>query len=334
MLTQAQLAAVVGAGRRITKAVPGDSALGDLTNLPGTWQNVGDLTGHGWNMIALPFKEPSRQISGQNADFRLLLNQYNETLEFSTVDKGVPNRGAAVAALFDRDQHLAALQYIQAIEQIAAVDVPATANTPDTPKAAAAIHHEPGLFLHLLSQADGGPDIARLATIPHGDAVLALGSGVTAAGGPDFDHVGDISPLPVGVDADVDNNPYLAPYKQFKTAPFKGLFDPTNPLALLKAAAQGFKIKKTTTITLDTALLTGGISNIPFVVRQANATAMRAIFWIEELEDLDAEGRPQFILQYAQRIFLQFFPIGWGTGLIKWPHISINTMARVATPAP
>ena len=333
MLTEAQLRLVVGAGRTITKAVPGDKALGDLANLPGTWANAGNLAGHGWNMIALPFKEPDRQIAGQISDFRLLLNQFNETLEFSIVDKGVPNRGAAFAEIFDRDQHLAALQYVQAIEQIAAVDVPATADTPDTPKAAATIHHEPGLFLHLMSQTNGGPDVARLATIPHGDAVLALGSGVLVKGAPDFDRIGDFSPLPVGVDADVDNNPYLAPYKHFKTAPFNGLFDPTNPLALLKAAINGINIKSTTIITLDTSLLTGGISNIPFVVKQANATAMRAIFWIEELEDLDAQGQPQFILQYAQRVLLEFFPVGGASvGLIKWPHISINTMKRVAVP--
>jgi hypothetical protein len=50
------------------------------------------------------------------------------------------------------------------------------------------------------------------------------------------------------------------------------LFDPTNPLALLKAAVQGVNIKTATVLTLDTALATGGIHNIPFVVKRANAT--------------------------------------------------------------
>jgi hypothetical protein len=184
--------------------------------------------------------------------------------------------------------------------------------------------------LHLFSQTDGGPDIARLATIPHGDAVLALGSGVFVNGPPNFDNISDFSPLPLGVDADVDNNPYLAPYKQFKNNPFKNLFDPTNPLALLKAAVQGVNIKTTTVLTFDTSLATGGIHNIPFVAKQANASRMRAIFWIEELADLDAQGNPQFMLQYAQRVLLDFFPIG--VGLIRWPHISINTMKLTARP--
>jgi hypothetical protein len=337
MLNSTELLQVVSAGRTITPAIPGDPALGDLTQLPGIWANADDLVDHGWNMIALPYKEPGRTVNpdtpDQKSEFRLLLNQFNETLTFSIVDKGVPNRGAAFAQVFDRDQHLAALQYIQNIVQVAAVDFPQTPDTADTPKESAAIHHEPGLFLHLFSQTDGGPDIARLATIPHGDAVLALGSGVVVNGPPDFDNIGDFSPLPIGPDADVDHNPYLAPYKHFKDNPFKNLFDPTNPLALLKGAVQGVKIKTTTVLTFDTTLATGGIHNIPFVTKQANASRMRAVFWIEELADLDAQGNPQFMLQYAQRVLLDFFLVGpSGVGLIKWPHISINTMKLVARP--
>lgn len=339
MLAANFLAAAIAQGRIIEKAVPGDPALGPLTQLPGTWQNVDNLVGHGWNMIALPYKEPGKVVNPNTPDqksvFRLLLNQYNEELIFSTVDKGVPNRGAANVNVFDADQHLAALQYIQHVTQIAAADSPATPNTPDTPKGPAAIHHEPGLFLHLFSQTGNGPDVARLATIPHGDAALALGSGITKAGPPEFLNLGDFSPFPVGVNPDVDNDPYLAPYKKFRDAKFQGLFDPTNPLELLKGAIAGINIKTTTSIVLDTTLATGGIHNIPFVVKQANATSMRAIFWIEELAALDPQGKPQFILQYAQRIFLDFFPIGSGDPLdprIRWPHISINTMKLTARP--
>ena len=341
MLNCDDLKATVDQGRVITPAVSGDAALGDLTLLPGTWKNLDNFPGHGWNMIALPFMQPGNTVApdipGQTGPFRLLLNQFNEHLAFTTVDKGVPNRGAALVKAFDADQHLAALQYIQDVAQIAAADSPQTNNTPDTPKAAAAIHHEPGLFLHLFSQTGGGPDIARLATIPHGDSVLALGSGVQTDGAPDFENIGDFSPLPVGVDPDVANNPYLAPYLAFQQQPFKGNitaagfpgFDPTNPLNLLKGAIPSANIKNTTTITLDSTLATGGINNIPFVVRQANSVSMRAIFWIQELKAPGPDGKPQFVLQYAQRVLLSFFPIGGGLGAggdILWPHISINTM--------
>ena len=86
-------------------------------------------------------------------------------------------------------------------------------------------------------------------------------------------------------------------------------------------------------LTLDAALGTGDIHNIRFVVKQANASRMRAVFWIEELADLDAQGNPQFMLQYAQRVLLDFFPIGDpDVGRIRWPHISINTMKLTARP--
>ena len=332
-MSSTALRAVVAAGRSVGPAVHGDPKLGSLALLPGTWANEPAFAGHGWNMIALPLQQPGKRVTPpQSSDFRLLLNQFNETLTFSTVDTGVPNRGAALATLFDTDQHLAALQYIQDIKQIAAADFPTTPDIPDTPKGAAGIHHEPGLFLHLFSQTDYGPDIARLATIPHGDAVMALGHGVVINGPPSFDQIGDFSPLPIGVIPDVDQNPYLAPYKVFRDAPFKALFNPVDPLALLKAAVPK-NVKQTTVITLDTTLLTGGISNIPFIVRQANATAMRAVFWIEELTDTPVGGVPQIVLQYAQRVILEFFPAPGTNGTpIKWPHITINTMKLVALP--
>jgi len=72
----------------------------------------------------------------------------------------------------------------------------------------------------------GGPDIARLATIRHGDAVLALGSGVTVNGPPNFDNIGNFSPLPLGVDADIEHNPYLAPDKRLQDKPLQEFVRP------------------------------------------------------------------------------------------------------------
>jgi hypothetical protein len=333
MLNAPQIQAALSTARTYTTATQGDPALGFLAQFPGTWANADNLAGHGWNLIALPLKRPGA-ITNPNppGDFRLLLNQFNETLTFSTVDKGVPNRGAAQTLLFDTDQHLAALQYIQHIAQIAATDFPSTPDTPDTPKLDAGIHHEPGLMLHMQSQTDGSPEYARLATIPHGDSVNALGHGLAYDGPPDFTNIGDFSALPVGVNPDINNNPYLAPYKIFHDAPFKALFDPTDPLALLKGAVPP-NVKRTTVVTFDTTLLSAGIHNIPFIVRQANATAMQAIFWIEELDAPPVGGVPQIVLQYAQKVMLDFFPVpGAPNTLIRWPHITINTMKLTALP--
>jgi hypothetical protein len=342
MLNTEQLIQVLAEGRTVRMATPNEPALGFLGGLPGVWQNADALVGHGWNMIALPYKAPGHivdpNVDGQKSPFRLLVNQFNETLTFSILDKGVPNRGAARHKVFDSDQHVAALTYVQHIQQLKAADFPVTPDTPDTPKGPSgptqAIHHEPGLFLHFLSGSEHGLDLARMGSIPHGDAVLAMGHGGTKPGAPDLAALGDFAPLPIGVVQDINTNGYLAPYKNFHTNPFKGNvvaagfpgFDPTDPVALLKAALVGVNIKSTTTLIFDSSLSTGGIHNIPFVTKQANATQVKAIFWIEELETA-AGAPPQFQLQYIQKVLLDFFPTGHADGsLIRWPHITINTM--------
>ena len=149
-------------------------------------------------MIALPF-------SGGDFSYRLLMNQYNEVLRFKLADEGVANRGLATGSdPSDGDQFVAALDYEQTITQIDAEDSP---NSGLAGGNGVPIHHEPGLFLHILNHATNGLDIARLATIPHGDSVLALGDWETIDGAP---QIPQISGLPIGVNGDLDTNPYLA----------------------------------------------------------------------------------------------------------------------------
>lgn len=325
MMNNLDITSLIAHGRNITTATAGDPALGPLGLLPGLWRNVPNLPGRGWNMIALPFATPRESKFPFN--YRLLMNQYNEELRFSLVDKGIPNRGIEQlgTATKETDQFLVALDYEQSISQIIAEDSPAS-NLAGQP--GAAIHHEPGLWLHMLNETESGLDIARLATIPHGDSVLALGRASSTNGAPE---IPDISGLPVGVRPDIDNNPYLGPYKDFHGAKkFRGLFDPAAPNDLLKAANQGVNIVRTTVLDVDSDIPTGGISNIPFVVRQANATTMRSTFWIQELADLDSNGRSKLRLQYSQIVLLDFFPRADGNpGKIRWPHISINTLEKV-----
>lgn len=317
MLNETQVDKIKASGRQVAPARPGDEDLGPLKQLPGQWKS---LPGRGWNMIALPF-------AGGRFAYRLLVNQYDEELKFSLVDKGVPNRGIKRnGGTVDADQFVVTLDYEQTIEQIAADDSPQSglAGNPGL-----AIHHEPGLFLHMTNETTNGIDIARLATIPHGDSVLALGQSEELSGGP---SIPDISGLPIGVPPDL-NIPYLAPYKHFHDNPFQGVFDPVRPNALLNAANAGVNVVKTTKLELDTAVETGGIVNIPFIVKQANAAAMKSTFWIQELEEADADGNPALRMQYSQVVLLDFFPRNDGfPGLIRWPHVSINTMEKVAGP--
>ncbi|WP_019881723.1 MULTISPECIES: heme-binding protein [unclassified Methylophilus] len=326
MLNSKGITEILSVGRSIKAATSGDPALGPLSLLPGVWKNLPSLPGRGWNLIALPFATP--RDSQFPFNYRLLMNQYNEELRFSLIDKGIPNRGInrTNSGTVESDQLLVALDYEQSIVQIAADDAP---NSSLAGNPGAAIHHEPGLWLHILNETESGLDIARLATIPHGDSVLAMGRASTIDGPP---NIPDISGLPTGVRADINNNPYLGPYKAFHgTNKFRGLFDPATPNDLLREANTGVKITRTTILDVDTDIPTGGISNIPFIVKQANATSMRSTFWIQELSDLDESGKPKLRLQYSQTVMLDFFPRTDGTsGLIRWPHISINTLEKVS----
>jgi hypothetical protein len=340
MLKKERVLELKAVGRHFTKAETGDPDLGPLQLLPGTWSNKPDLLGRGWNMIALPFP-------GQGGPFRLLMNQFNETLKFSVADKGVPNRGLIInPATGNGDQIIVALDYEQSIEQIAVDDFPTTGDAIRgvTPKP---IHHEPGLFLHMTNKVADTFDVARLGTIPHGDSVLALGTSDEAVAPVTIPNP---SGLPIGlpsedvINAPVDPNQhsYLDPYKHFHFNPFKGLlagnagfvgFEPVDPLRLLRDALNALspKISKTMVLNFDTTVQSGGILNIPFVVAQANATEMKATFWIHELNELDANGNPKLVIQYAQIVMLDFLPRGDGQpGLIRWPHISINTMAKIS----
>lgn len=308
-----RLARFVERERVIEQAQPGDPDLGPLEDLPGEWKSEG----HGWNMIALPFAD------GQFG-YRVLLNQYNETLKFELVDKAVPNRGIDKANK-QADQRIVTLDYEQVINQVAVVDEPPSSVAG---KPGSGIHHEPGLFLNMANLVDDGINIGRLATIPHGDAVLALGKSSVSDDRP---TIPPVDGLPVGVPQDLDKDPYLEPYAHFHANPFKGNvttpdfpgFDPTEPHKLLELALQDAKITQTTTLDLDTSTDSGGIRNIPFIIKQANASSMKSTFWIEKLEN----GSIQ--LQYLQVVMLDFFPRADGLpGLIGWPHVSINTLTK------
>lgn len=355
-----------GAQREIRVPRPREPALGPLQLLPGTWANIrpahradnpdgsknlfkgrGTLTGEGespfdgrgWNLIALPFAEP-----GARRNFRVLMNQYNEVLNFKFIDDDIPNRGITEDnPAQNADQLVAAIDYEQTIAQISAKDMSESgeAGAPELP-----IHHEPGFFLHMKDQTPSGFDIARLATIPHGDAATALGRSAPFDGPPDIPA---LHGFPEGVTANIvdavnraTDQSYLFPYKHFVDAPFKGVvtapafpgFTPADANNLLRIGLPG-NVVRTTELLLDTDVMEAGIRNIPFIVRQANATVMHSTFWIMELDELDEYGDARLVLAYSQFIFLDFFPRFDGRpGLIRWPHISINMMERIEKPKP
>lgn len=354
---------MVDNGRSVEKAEVGDKSLGPLNLLPGVWKNTELLKGFGFNMIALPFAD------GESG-YRLMMNQYDEELHFSIVDKGVPNRGIGFDTVANRpiktDQTIVALDYEQKIVQIAADDFPKSGETDkfDGLK----IHKEPGLWLYMTNQETTIPNhprgdeaninIARLGTIPHGNSILAVGSafdepfeglpnrivpnvnGVVVGGGTDPNEE-DLEPR------------YFAPYKHFHENPFKGKvtidgfkgFEPVDTTELLRhtlATVLPGEVKKTMRLHVDSTMDHAGINtlnhtgilNIPFVVRQADAISMNATFLIYEVEDKDT-GKTRHFMQYVQNVILDFIgrPDGH-PGRARWPHVSINTMERVSDAEP
>lgn len=319
MLSVDHIKRMVQRGRNIEVAKAGDDDLGPLQLLPGVWENTDELQGHGWNLIALPFADGRFR-------YRLLMNQYNEKLHFTEVDKGVPNRGInADGQTGQTDQVVVALGYDQTITQLKGGDFPPSGIAGDAN--GKPIHKEPGLWLYMTNFTTDAIDIARLGSVPHGDSLLALGTAQSIEGAP---TIPPVNGLPIGVSHDLENNPYLEPYKHFEDAPFEGVFSPVDATKLLRNAVPG-NVVKTTVLHVDSTLDHAGVRNIPFIVRQADTTSMNSTFWIQETDQEGPDGQPRVFMQYVQSVMLDFFGRRDGNpGLIKWPHISINTMERTS----
>lgn len=319
--------------------------IGPLQELLGFWE----AKGTGWNMIALPFAGSAAPPAGFK--FRVMMNQYDEKLRFDFVDNNVPNRGLLRPGKTNTDQRTATVDYQQVITQVASED------RPDSGLAGApgdGIHHEPGLWLFdkdnsLLSKTDQFDgeiatevdiNIARLASIPHGNSVLALGNWAVQEGMPAIPR---LTGLPMGRFPDPTGaDPYLDPYRHYIANPFMGNvtvsgfpgFSPIDMNEILRFANKGVNITKTTTLTVDSTIRSGGISSVPFSKREADPVSMKSTFWIQELAEKDEHGRPRLRLQYSQVVMMNFFSPR-GDGLPEraaWPHISIATLEKTGDP--
>jgi hypothetical protein len=298
-----------------------DDPLGPLAELPGIW------AGRGFNVMALPEADPAIK-------FRVKLNAYHETLTFSAIGAPVPNRANDPNRLgaVQPDINLFGLHYLQLIDDL---------------NGEGPLHLEPGLWLNVPATTNPAAEatVVRLASIPHGDSVLAQGRGFVVQGGPQI-GTADATPFtldPAGNRINDKSDPYLAPYKS--AAPPPGIPPEAilQPNLLLEAAIKGQNIKKTVVLIVNASAVggingapvtpqpgtDGGIVNIPFVVQNANANSMSAIFWIEWVEN--ADGRHFLQLQYTQTVILDF-PVPGPDGKtlvdIKWPHIAVATLIK------
>lgn len=258
---------------------------GPLTGLIGTWQG-----NQGWNLIAVP----NIKVAGKPDAFTLLIQQYKETLTITPLDATTPNRGFATV------QEIPTLMYTLEIHDL------------NTGKL---LHAENGTWL-LLPDCPSGFTVARQAVVPHGDSVLALGSATTSTT-PTFPA---INAIPTGQPANAMFG-YFDPYNGNSTPP--GL-NKSNPNATLASQSASQTITQTTTLNVSTNN-SGGITNIPFITKNANATQFNSTFWIETVDDGKGGTFPQ--LQYSQTTILEFFHTATGE-LIQWPHVNINTLTQ------
>jgi len=312
-----------------------ESSLGLLAPLAGTW------TGTGFNLIMRPNFEP---IGGVSSDHFLEINLTSENLKFDFIGAPIPNRGLA-----QEDITLFGLHYLQQVSDSFTHG---------------ALHLEPGIWVNIPATTQpnapvpaGQNNVARFATIPHGNALVAEGQAFKVAGGPLIEPA-NVTPFPIGGGAPIAfaefdlsaRNSFRSPLPPASVIPLAKLQAIVNdPNTLLLDAIKTQTILNSTVIRIatgatipvtNTAAVTfpnagGGVENIGFLnstnfsppppvaphdLPNALAADVFAIFWIEEVEH-PRGGATFFQLQYTQTVYLNF------AGL-TWPHVSVATLVK------
>lgn len=364
---------------RSTISIPDDFVFGEVspkpTQLPVSTTPglgplaafVGTFSGNGFNTIFRPQNAATPTplpVPVPGSDNILELNLTSESLAFSPSLGSVPNRGEVQGDIF-----LNGVPYLQSIKDIT------------NPAQPVGIHVEPGIWMMVPSTTDPKEpqSLTRMASIPHGTTVNAQGTWTTANGAP------TIAPVSITPTITATGAPVLFPSQTAATAntpripqdltPFiaagtitQAILDDPNTVLRSHIASQ--TILATTTIVISTSpaqpLFGGGTDNIAFLLGNPPATApnadtvqMRAVFWIETVEEkitvpifkpgqppltirgaTQVPGQPvprfqikpsveitepvtlnvQFTqIQYSQMVLLSF------NGL-TWPHVSVATL--------
>jgi hypothetical protein len=286
-----------------------DDPLGPLAALPGTWK------GHGFNTIW----RPHHQVQ----DRFLELNLTQETLEFEEIPGEIPNRG-----LLMKDINMFGVHYLQQVS--------------DT-TLKAGIHIEPGIWATVpkTSAPKKPPTVVRMASIPHGTAVLAQGQASVIAGPPIIEAT-DIIPFGIGAPGTKgsfhDAQLSFPELKLSKKTTFRLPEDAStvpgitqamvkNPNLVLTDAITGQNIVNTVVLRVrarNTRPKNVGTANTFFLGKNASADVVTATFWIETVKK---PGGGHFLqLQYTQLVILDF------NGL-SWPHVSVATLRKKADSA-
>jgi hypothetical protein len=308
--------------------------LGPLAGLVGTWTNFfssGPFVSSGWNLISVPAPPPSPFSPSDG--FTLEVIPYQETLSFQAAVINAGNRSSPAS------QTIYGLIYQQNISSLCTTDLCNNMGF----GLGAGLHAETGMFLFLTDT----QQIVRLATIPHGNSILAIGTASEVTSG-----FGNTTATPVVVPSFIPfGTPATSSFptpqvgmKQYNTlqfpdpppphnlatqpAPLKTvIFDQTDPNSFLAGSLLLSTVNSATLISLSTQTDTGGVLNTPFLQNNVSSVNVSMDLWIENVTTNNITG-PQ--LQYTQTINLSFTPIG-GTTPVIFPHVTLNTLVPVGS---
>jgi phage tail protein X len=290
----------------LSKEQSNEVDLGPLTGFLGTWASQpGD--GMGWNVIAVPGSAAGVPDQG----FVLEVIPYHETWSFTpAVIAG--NRGLA------DEQTVVGLIYEQKVFSDCSTKFCADRGFAKGTE----IHAETGMLLNMTNFSTG-LDIARLGTIPHGNAIMLLGAAIESTGKFDFPDASSLPTLVTGAQPPLGYSEAQYFNQQFPD------FPQNSPNDFLAETVKDQTFGKVTTLKLTSQAETGGVLNIPFIRNNVDVPKMTCEFWLEEI--LDAKGNTaSWQLQYSQTIDIVFPPSTNPTGpKFIWPHIDINTMQKV-----
>jgi hypothetical protein len=298
-------------------AAPGADPLGLLAHLLGdadeaTWK------GPGFNTIWRP-----HPIAPSGQDRFLEMNITTDKIAFSRIKGNIPNRGLLMPGI-----NLFGLTYMQQIHQEA-----------DEEKG---LHIEPGIWINIphTSNPAEPPTVARLASIPHGTAILAQGTTRVIDGPPNIPD-NNILPFFLGTPkpTNADFHAVATTFPELNlsiSTTFREKPDSVdqamviNPNSVLQHAIAGKTITRTTVLNVSTAhkpIAGGGLANTAFLESatpgegNAKAVAVHATFWIESVAASQAE--PEHVqIQYSQLVQLDF-------NGIRWPHVTVATLRKL-----
>ena len=268
-------------------------SLGPLQNLLGFWQ------GTGFSLIARP--NYSKDVHN---GFFLQLNMLQ-------IGSPIMNRGSQ-----QEDISLYGLTYLWRITDQAT---------------GGALHIETGMFLNIPSTTEpaAGPTLARLATIPHGNSVCLAGFTQDAGAVQGLPTIPPANTVPFRIGEQPpppgSKNPYpeydLSQPSNCRSSPLQDCITQAvvdDPNTLLRTALKGQNFDNITRLILSTGQA-GGISNIPFIAKNADTQSLESVFAIETVSAPNATSFLQ--LQYAQTTLLNF------NGM-SYPHVTVGTLIR------